>query len=476
MTRINTNISALTAQMHLRRSTGGMNETLQRLSSGLRINRGADDPAGLIASESLRSEIASISQAISNSERASNVVATAEGALSEVASMLITIKELTVEAANTGALSAEEIEANQLQVDSAIDSITRIANATTFSGLHLLNGNMAYVTSGVDNSEVKALDIYSATLGSQNSLTVNVSGVLSAQRGYLEFQGANIGDAVTLEVASNRGVEVFNFVSNMAAADIITAVNSVTEATGVYASTIAGAGLSLHSVDYGTDAFVSVRVLPSSNGTFTTFDVDGATAKNRDEGRDVLVTVNGTRAVGSGRSLTLNTNALDMRMTLDADFGNGSSTSFDITGGGAMFQVGPHINTSEQTSVGIDSIAASRLGNQDVGFLNEVVTGGQYSLVSGNTAQASQIIDEAIKQISVLRGRLGSFERNTLDTNINSLQITLENVTASESAIRDADFAAETAALTRSQILVSAGTSVLALANQTPQSVLSLLQ
>ena len=141
MTRINTNISAISAQRYLGRSTAEMNRTLNRLSSGLRITRGADDPAGLIASETLRSEMASISQAIDNSQRASNVVATAEGALAEVASLLITIKELSVEAANTGALSKSEIEANQLQVDSAIDSITRIANATTFAGLQLLNGN-----------------------------------------------------------------------------------------------------------------------------------------------------------------------------------------------------------------------------------------------------------------------------------------------------------------------------------------------
>ena len=141
-----------------------------------------------------------------------------------------------------------------------------------------------------------------------------------------------------------------------------------------------------------------------------------------------------------------------------------------------MFQLGPHINTGEQVNIGIQSIIASRLGSTESGFLNEVATGGAYSLVGGDTAGAAKIIEEAISQISTLRGRLGAFERNTLDTNMNSLRITLENVTSSESAIRDADFAAETAALTRSQILVSAGTSVLAMANQTPQSVLSLLK
>src|SRR5205085_8781723 len=114
MARINTNVASLTAQRGLATSQKNLSDTLQRLSSGLRINRGADDPAGLIASEGLRSEISGISQAVDNSSRASNVISTAEGALGEVANMLLNIKSLVVQAANSGALSKEEVEANQL--------------------------------------------------------------------------------------------------------------------------------------------------------------------------------------------------------------------------------------------------------------------------------------------------------------------------------------------------------------------------
>jgi len=479
MARINTNIPAITAQVHLTRSTEDLNRTLQRLSSGLRINRGADDPAGLIASESLRAEMASITQAINNSERASNVIATAEGALAEVANLLTTIKELTVEAANRGALSDREVEANQLQVDSAIDSITRIANATTFAGLHLLNGNLSYVASGVATSAIGALDLYSAILGDQPYLTVKVSGVLSAQQGGLQFRTSQVNNSVTIEVASNRGVEVFNFVSGFRASNMVSAINAATQALGVSATFINAAnrssGIVFRSLDYGSDAFVSVRALPSSQGTFTVTN-SGGTATQRDTGRDVVATINGAATVGRGQEVTLNTTGLDLRMQLDAQFGAGNRTSFAITGGGAMFQLGPHVNTSEQVSVGIDSVAASRLGSIEAGFLNEVGTGGACSLVGGQASRATSIIEQAIEQISVLRGRLGSFERNTIDTNMNSLRTTLENVTASESAIRDANFAEETAQLTRSQILVNAGTAVLALANQTPQSVLALLK
>jgi len=162
-------------------------------------------------------------------------------------------------------------------------------------------------------------------------------------------------------------------------------------------------------------------------------------------------------------------------VSLDESFGTGQS-DFTITGGGAKFQLGPQVTSNQQVSLGIQSAAASKLGDSDVGFLSDIVTGGGASLANGGAATASKIIERAIRQVAVLRGRLGAFERNTLDTNMNSLSVALENVTASESSIRDADFAEETSNLTRAQILTQAGTSVLATANSTPQSVLQLLQ
>src|SRR5919107_1442926 len=140
MARINTNVASLTAQRGLSKTQKSLSETLQRLSSGLRINRGADDPAGLIASEGLRSEIAGITQAVDNSQRASNVLNTAEGALSEVSNLLLEVQSLTNQAANSGALSPQEISANQLQVDAILNSINRISNTTQFGGQKLLNG------------------------------------------------------------------------------------------------------------------------------------------------------------------------------------------------------------------------------------------------------------------------------------------------------------------------------------------------
>lgn len=141
----------------------------------------------------------------------------------------------------------------------------------------------------------------------------------------------------------------------------------------------------------------------------------------------------------------------------------------------ALYQIGPHVNSNLQVGIGVQSVAASRLGNSAIGFLSQVVTGEQYSLVAGKCWEASHVVEEAIRQVSVLRGRLGAFEKNTLDTNINQLGITMENLTLAQSSIRDADFAYETLQLTRNQVLISSGTTALGLANQTPQMVLQLL-
>jgi flagellin len=475
MARINTNVSSLTAQRGLAQSQKAMNNTLQHLSTGLRINRGADDPAGLIASEGLRSEISGINQAIDNSSRASNVISTAEGALNEVASLLLNVKSLVVQAANTGALSADEVAANQLQVDSAVQSITRIANTTTFAGLKLINGSLDYITSGVDPTTVKALDISQANFGTRGTIPVNVDVVTSAKTAELQFRNSAILSSVTLEITGNEGVQTLQFTAGTKASAIAYAVNTISDSTGVTADLInpaaATSGITFKSTEYGSKQFVSVT---AQGGSFATTDSTG-TSHTRVVGQDASATINGALTVGDGLNIKLNTSSLDMSMTLDKTFGIGQ-TSFAITGGGALFQLGAKVASNQQVNIGIGSVAASKLGNADVGFLNDVVTGGASSLVGGQSAAAGKILETAIRQVAVLRGRLGAFEKNTIDTNTNSLNVALENVTASESSIRDADFAAETSALTRSQILTQAGTSVLSTANSTPQQVLSLLQ
>ncbi|MFH1416783.1 MAG: flagellin [Planctomycetota bacterium] len=479
MARINTNTAAITAARQLSTSHQQLSVSLERLSSGLRINRGADDPAGLIVSENLRSEIQGVRQAIANSQRASNVVATTEGALSEVASLLTDIQAKIIEAANVGAISDEEIKANQLQIDSAVESITRIANSTTFAGRKLLNGSLGYITSGVVAADITDIRINGVSFGTASYIPVTVTVTQSAQHAELQFQTSSISSDVTLELAGPSGVTTLSLLAGATASSILEAINLVSDATGVSASLInaanANSGIVIQSQVYGSDAFVQVEELDTTSTVFATVN-DASEQVKRDIGRDVSATVNGASSLGKGLDLFLNTSALSLDLRIQEAFNLAGSTSFAITGGGATFQLGGGVDTNQQVNIGVQSTAASRLGSQTLGFLSQITSGGAYSLVAGEAARAGRIIDEAITQVSVLRGRLGAFEKNTLDTNIQQLQITLENLTASESSIRDLDFATEISAMTRNQILVAAGTSVLAIANQTPQSVLSLLQ
>lgn len=472
MARINTNVSALTAQRNLNRAYAQLNTTMEHLSTGLRISRGKDDPSGLIVSERLRSEVSAVGQAVSNTQRASLVVSTAESALDEVSNLLKDIQAKILEAANEGAFSDEERAANQLQIDDAIDSITRIANTTSFAGRFLLNGSLMYDTSGVDPTAIAAQHVYAAQFGRLDNLAVNVGVVAAAQRAELAFPFAALSSPqpVTIEVRGPTGVTSLSFGSNAAASSVATAIKAVADATGISAVASNGgvSGFRMMTRDYGSDAFIKTRVL-TPTGSF----IPGGSATTQNDGTDAQATINGAAAAAKGNHLKVKTASVDIELDLKAGFA--SNTSYTITGGGALFQIGPHANTNLQVNMGVQSVDATQLGNTEIGFLADLKTGGAFELNVKDFNHSSEIVDMAIDQISMLRGRLGAFERNTLETNKNQLGITMENLMSAESTIRDADFAYETSMLARNQILVNAGTTVLTLTNQATQSVLRLL-
>jgi flagellin len=215
---------------------------------------------------------------------------------------------------------------------------------------------------------------------------------------------------------------------------------------------------------------VDIRILGEDpSGTFRT--ALGST-NSRNEGSDVVATVSGISALGKGNVISLATTSLSLSTTVEA--GYTGTINFNITGGGALFQLGPDVVSNQQARFGITSVNSSLLGGAS-GKLFSLKSGESSSLANDPTT-AFRIVDEAINKITSLRGRLGSFQRTTLETNKTALGDTLVNLTDAESTIRDADFAAETAALTRAQILVQSGTTVLSIANQNPQNVLALLR
>ena len=241
MSRINTNVPSLVAQTSLARSNSDLQVSLQRLSTGLRINTGKDDPAGLIASENLRRDIASVNEAISNSQRGAELIATADSALGEVGKLLVDIRSLVTEAANAGASSNDEIDANQLQVDSSLEAIDRISQVTIYKGKKLLDGSLDFVTSSL-SATISKLSIEQANLGTAGSITVDVDITTASARANTTVAAgafALSGDLV-VKIGGKTGSEVFSFSSGASITQIVNAVNLVSDATGVTAANSGG--------------------------------------------------------------------------------------------------------------------------------------------------------------------------------------------------------------------------------------------
>ncbi|QKK09417.1 MAG: hypothetical protein HND58_15455 [Planctomycetota bacterium] len=509
MSRINTNVQSMVAQRVLGQNNQMLNRSLERLSTGLRINRGKDDPSGLIASENLRAEITATNSAISNATRADQVVNTAEGGLQEISSMLTELQGLVNTSSSTGGLSQEERDANQLQIDSILQTIDRIAGATSFQGMKLLNGNFDYQVSSIDSS-VSDFKVNGAKFNG-TSQDIDVIVTQSAQQGilFLSFGGTsldlNSADSgnFTIEITGANGSRELQFASGTALSDMVTAINTFSDITGITASVAssgATTGIALVSSDFGDDEFSTVKVINEAGmqgsdtnigiytmeaddaGTIETtvdalFDSTNAANGIRDSGQDIGAIINGIAATTKGKDISINTDFLDVEMTLSTSASQtlAQIDAFKITGGGADFQLAPTVDIGGQVSLGIGDVAARKLGSSVNGFLDDLASGKSYNVSDSDGTQAQKIVTEAISQVSSLRGRLGAFQKNVIGATIRSLGIAVENTAAAESVIRDADFASETAALTRSQILSQASTNVLSIANNQPQAALQLL-
>ncbi|MGB9624779.1 MAG: flagellin [Phycisphaerae bacterium] len=475
MSTINTNIPSLVAARVLTTNSASMNRTLQRLSTGLRINRGSDDPAGLIGSETLRGEKTAIMAAIDNAGRADNMINVAEGGLQEVSSLLVSLENLVDRSASESGLSAEELAANQQQIDSILSTIDRIATTTTFAGTRLLDGSLDYTTSAVGTSAISDLTINSARLAGSGYRAVVINVTTSAQTGALNYKlasGSGIGGNRSISISGSKGTETFTFASGSSLTSIKSMINSFRDATGVSAS-VSGAVLKLRSVKYGADEFVKVEAL--SGGDFIATEGSSTT----DYGVDAVVTINGQTANTKGLQASVRSSGLDVDVTLTAAFAGALTNkpkTFYITAGGAKFNITPDVSAANQVAVGIRSIKTADLGDSVSGRLSTLGSGQTNQLTSGNYATAQEIVRLASEQVATLRGRLGATQQTTIASTINSLKVAYENVSAAEGAIRDTDFAEETSNLTRSQILVQAATSTLQLANQAPQNILALLR
>jgi flagellin len=496
MSRINSNISSMIAQRVSAQNNRSLAGTLERLSTGYRINRGSDSPAGLITSENLRGDMQGIKAAIGNAQRAEQVVNVAESGLQEISNVLIEVQALVGQTANEAGVSREEREANQLQIDALLSTVDRLSNSVSFQGTKLLNGNYDYTLTGSTtfNSGISDITVNSIKLsdtGAARAVTVTVT--QSAQRAAVALStGATFlnggSGAVTFEVAGERGSQLFTFASGTTIANIATAINDFSEALGATA-TVSGNVVALRSNNFGSDQFIRVREVANANVSRSYVrQVDDAGALTgtasddvKDFGRDARVNINGVVATARGLNARVALDGFDVSVSIK---GSGTGTfntaggtrTFNVTGGGADFNLSPDVNLAGKVSLGIETVNSSNLGNAALGYLSELKSGGSANVENGNLTKAQEILDAATKQVSSIRGRLGAFTKNVVGSTVNSLSVALENTMAAESAIRDTDFAAETAAMTRNQILVQASTQALSLANSAPQSVLQLMR
>ncbi len=512
MSRINTNVQSMIAQRVLSSNNASLSTSLERLSTGLKINRGKDDPAGLIASENLKVEQRGIAAAITNAQRADQVANIADSGMAEISSMLSELQSLVTNTASKAGISDEEKQANQLVVDSILQTVDRVASTTNFQGIKLLNGNYDFKTSQV-NAGISDFRIGTAKFTGAN-LAIDVTVTQSAQQGglFLSLGGTSLnlttGSSFTIEVAGAKGSREFTFTSGTSLSKMKDVINNFSDVTGVVATLSSGATrIGLASSSWGSSEFASVRVINSAGinstangdtgsptrGIYTREAADFDTADSmassfatsanavRDYGQDIGGTINGLTITGKGKTARVSSDFLDAEITLTGTqsqtMGNvgGANASMYVTGGGATFQLDSKVGVGGQVSMGIQSVEVNKLGNSSVGYLKTLGSGQVNNIVTGNTGNAQKIVAEAISQVSQARGRIGTFQKNIIGAANRSLSIAMENTAAADSVIRDADFANETASLTRSQILVSASTNILSLSNQSPNSALQLL-
>jgi len=343
----------------------------------------------------------------------------------------------------------------------------------------IVGGNIQVLVRGTVSrsaiaSAINGLDGYSASITASSGDTSYIEAqdtppAASTLGGGVAAAGGLTQDVV-FQLSGKAGSEVINLKAGSSAANLAAAVNLVKDSTGVEAA-VSSNTVALTSTLFGSTAFVNLEVINEAVGGTITAELGGA-SKGRDTGSDIIATVNGLAAKGDGNILSINTSTLSFSTSVEAAY-TGAST-FNISGGGALFQLGPSVVSAQQARLGIASVNTASLGGTN-GRLYQLGSGETFNL-KADTKGAAKVINEVIEKVASLRGRLGAFQRTTLESNSVSLSDTLSNLTEAESSIRDADFAKETAGLTRAQILVQSGTAVLGIANQSSQSVLGLLR
>ncbi|HBL46028.1 MAG TPA: hypothetical protein DDZ90_21840, partial [Planctomycetaceae bacterium] len=379
-------------------------------------------------------------------------------------------------------------------VKDAVNGVTDITGVTAAktnkvaSNLTLANANAT--NSGLTFTDARTSDSILGDTG-QNIRVQFVDPATNSAAANISFSNTNTDITIVVSLATDGSSVITSDAASIKTlldgnADVNSLISTAAEGDGSgvveaeAAAALAGgtnAYLTFSASNYGADEFVDVNVL---SGTFDTVDtIATGNSLKRAIGSDIVARINGQVAQGSGLTANLRSQQLDASFSFTAAANTTNNTaSMTITGGGSLFQIGQDVSAAGQVGIGIEAVNTARLGGVS-GKLFELGSGGGKSLLDvGPSVPGSDlvnIIEEAVNRVSTLRGRLGAIQKNVIETNVSSLGVALENISEARSQIVDTDFAVETANMTKAQILNQAGISVLSIANQNPQQVLSLL-
>mgnify|MGYP000305088221 CR=1 FL=1 len=481
---INSNVASLTAQRNLNTSQNSLNTSLQRLSSGLRINSAKDDAAGLAISERFTSQIRGLNQAQRNANDGISLAQTAEGDLSAITNNLQRIRELSVQSANA-TNSASDRAALQAEVSQLTEEINRVAEQSAFNGVNLLDGSFTSqafqvgANSGQTISLSSIVDGRTSQLGSHSLLA---DGTLTGN--VIAAADLSAGNTVTAEtdltITTDAGTSSpIAYADEASATDIAAAINTAASGLGVTAT--AANSTTISNLETAGDLTFTLN---GSAITATVADINDLTA--------VVNAINGVAtATGVVATFTDSSNKDEITLTTTdgrnidlQDYTSSAGATEEIDVGNQTLTEGGSIDA---ISIGTVTLSSSKGAIATAGASAEIFAGAgvnnsAFTSVAGldvstaaNASAALTTIDAALTQINSGRADLGAIQ-NRFESVVSSIQATSENLSASRSRIRDADFAEETAALTRSQILQQAGVSILSQANSLPQNVLALLQ
>ena len=491
MTTINTNIGALSAQATMSRVNMETQTSMERLSSGLRINAASDDAAGMAIAEKMTAQIRGLGQAVRNATDGKNLVDTTEGAHVEISNMLQRLRELSIQSANDTNTSSDRqnlaLEGTQL-----ITEINRVAKDTTFNGMKILDGSFTgkQLQIGADAGQTIAIDVDSAAATDIGAHTVNTAVSLASGTGDTGIAAGN-----DMTITGYAGSSTITSTAGQSAKSLAEAINAVTADTGVEATAVSNAKLSgltgattvsfdLNGVSIGSVNISDATDLSSLKDAINNQSGQtGVTAKMGADNSEIIM----TDRDGNDIELTNYTTADAGVTTLDI-----TALNADGTDSGAV--AGTHVQTLDAANTDgyvTGQVSMTSTKSFSVGSVN-VTPGASFFEAAGNSSaldsvaeidistadgasNAIKVIDVALTKINQARSQLGAVS-NRLDSTISNLTNISVNVEAARSGIKDADFAKESTSLARGKILSQASTAMLAQANSSKQNVMQLLR